>query len=177
MASPLTHAIVGATLGYQLRLGAANAWWIAMACAVAPDLDAIGFWLGVPYDSFWGHRGFTHSILFAALLSWMCVWWTGNSAGRLRLWSVYWMATLSHGVLDAMTDGGFGVAFFSPVDQSRYFFPLRPIHVSSMSPKDLLGPHGLDVLINEIFWVWIPCGLTLIIVWWWNRGRVISSSE
>nr|HRC76832.1 rhodanese-like domain-containing protein [Kouleothrix sp.] len=32
-----------------------------------------------------------------------------------------------HGVLDAMTDGGLGVAFFAPFSATRYFFPFRPI--------------------------------------------------
>jgi inner membrane protein len=39
-----------------------------------------------------------------------------------------------------MTDGGLGVAFFSPIDQNRYFLPIRPIRVASMSLRDLLGP-------------------------------------
>jgi inner membrane protein len=84
------------------------------------------------------------------------------------------MATLSHGVLDALTDGGLGVAFFSPIDQSRYFFPVRPIRVSSMSIRDLLGPHGIEVLASEIQWVWVPCALTATMLWWWNR-RMVSS--
>jgi inner membrane protein len=180
MASPLTHAIVGATLsaihGVSPRTSAC--WWVAIGCAVAPDLDAFGFWLGVPYGSFWGHRGFTHSIVFAILMSWTCAWWMGRSStvSHVRLWSLYFMATLSHGVLDALTDGGLGVAFFSPLEQSRYFFPVRPIHVSSMSLRELLGPHGLHVLVNEIRWVWIPCGLTAALWWWGNRTGSVSSS-
>jgi inner membrane protein len=81
---------------------------------------------------------------------------------------------LSHGLLDALTDGGLGVAFFSPLDESRYFFPVCPIRVSSMSIRDVLGPHGLDVLVNEIQWVWVPCGLIAGIRWGWSRTRPIS---
>ena len=179
MASPLTHAVVGATLAaVHLQPRAARTWLLAVTCTVAPDIDALGYWLGVPYESFWGHRGFTHSIAFALLLSGICAWWISHPAAisRVRLWGLYGMATLSHGVLDALTDGGRGVAFFSPVDHSRYFFPVRPIHVSSMALRDLLGGHGLDVLASEIRWVWVPCGLTAAIVWWWNRKRPISSS-
>lgn len=180
MASPLTHAVVAATLAavHGVKPLAPAPWWIGIACAIAPDLDAFGYWLGVPYGSFWGHRGFTHSIAFAALIGWMCARLIGRSpaVNQVRLWSFYFMATLSHGLLDALTDGGLGVAFFSPVDQRRYFFPLRPIRVSSMSLPDLLGPHGIDVLRSEIQWVWVPCGLTAAVVWWWNR-RTVSSSE
>lgn len=181
MASPLTHAVVGVTLAavHGVKPRPVAPWWLAIFCAVAPDVDALGYWWGVPYASFWGHRGFTHSIAFAVLIGWGCTWWTGGSSAMsgVRLWSLYFMATLSHGLLDALTDGGLGVAFFSPVDQSRYFFPVRPIHVSSMSLRDLLGPHGLEVLANEIQRVWIPCGLVAALWWWWNRGHHPVSSS
>ncbi|HEU4994167.1 MAG TPA: metal-dependent hydrolase [Gemmatimonadaceae bacterium] len=39
------------------------------ACAALPDLDAIGFWMGIPYDHMLGHRGLTHSLTFAALIA------------------------------------------------------------------------------------------------------------
>lgn len=179
MASPLTHAVVAVTLAavHGVTPRAAAPWWLGIACAIAPDLDALGYWLGVSYGSFWGHRGFTHSIAFAVLVSGMSAWWMGRSSDRnqVRLWSLYFLATLSHGLLDALTDGGLGVAFFSPIDQSRYFFPVRPLRVSSMSLRDVLGPHGIDVLTSEIRWVWVPCALTAAILWWWNR-RAVSSS-
>jgi inner membrane protein len=38
-------------------------------CSVIPDLDAIGFRFGIHHGDFWGHRGFTHSLVFAALLT------------------------------------------------------------------------------------------------------------
>ena len=34
-----------------------------------PDIDVIGFRFGIHYGDFWGHRGFTHSLVFAALLA------------------------------------------------------------------------------------------------------------
>jgi inner membrane protein len=180
MASPLTHAVVAVTLTavHDLQPRAARTWLVAIACAIAPDLDALGYWLGVPYESFWGHRGFTHSMAFAVLLSWICANWISHSPAisRVRLWSVYLMAVLSHGVLDAMTDGGLGVAFFSPLDQTRYFFPFRPIQVSSLSLRDVIGPHGLSVLANECLWVWMPCGLIATMFWFWKGRRTPISS-
>src|SRR5215831_7502105 len=50
--------------------------------------------------------------------------------GRFALFAYLFLATASHGVLDAMTNGGLGVAFFSPFDTTRYFLPWRPIRVS-----------------------------------------------
>ena len=58
MASPLMQAVVAATLAavHHLQSRAARTWVVAIACAITPDLDALGYWLGVPYESFWGHR-------------------------------------------------------------------------------------------------------------------------
>jgi inner membrane protein len=39
------------------------------ALAMLPDLDVIGFALGVQYGDPWGHRGATHSLLMVAALS------------------------------------------------------------------------------------------------------------
>ncbi len=63
-----------------------------------------------------------------------------------------------------MTDGGLEVAFFWPMDQNPYFFPIRSIHVASMSLRDHLGPHGLDALASECVWVWVPCSYTPVVV-------------
>jgi len=38
------------------------------------------------------------------------------------LFAYLFLATASHGVLDAMTNGGLGVAFFSPFDNRRSRF-------------------------------------------------------
>lgn len=179
MASPITHAVVAVTVAVGLRVPHIpfRYWALGIFCAEAPDLDAIGFWAGLPYDSLWGHRGLTHSILFAMLLSWLLVRLTerGNDISRIRLWSFLFVSTVSHGLLDAITDGGLGVAFLSPFDPTRYFFPFRPIQVSSMSLWDLLGPHGVNVLISECVWVWVPCasfmaGVTV------TRGRQVRRS-
>ncbi|HVR39947.1 MAG TPA: metal-dependent hydrolase, partial [Thermoanaerobaculia bacterium] len=37
--------------------------------SILPDADVAGFAFGIPYGSMFGHRGFTHSILFALLAS------------------------------------------------------------------------------------------------------------
>jgi inner membrane protein len=38
------------------------------SCAMLPDADVLSFGLGVRYESMFGHRGITHSILFALAL-------------------------------------------------------------------------------------------------------------
>ena len=72
------------------------------------------------------------------------------------------IATASHGLLDAMTDGGLGVAFFSPLDNSRYFLPWRPIRVSPIGITPFFTARGLAVLKSEFVWIWIPAGLLAV---------------
>jgi inner membrane protein len=110
-----------------------------------------------------GHRGITHSLAFAAVLAALVVAlgfrgprWTGR---RPTLWLLLFLATASHGVLDAMTNGGSGIAFFAPFDDTRYFFPWRPIPVSPISLDRFLSERGLRVLQGEMLWVWLPAGL------------------
>ena len=40
---------------------------VGAMCSVLPDVDAIGYFAGVPYESLFGHRGITHSLPFALL--------------------------------------------------------------------------------------------------------------
>lgn len=65
--------------------------------------------------------------------------------------------TVSHGILDAMTNGGLGVAFFAPFDTQRYFFIWRPIQVSPLGVRRFFTWRGLGILSSEILWVWLPC--------------------
>jgi inner membrane protein len=102
-------------------------WPAGTTCSVVPDLDVIGFRLGIVYGDFWGNRGFTHSLVFAAVLAGgftlISLWWEVHDIGRFALFGYLFLAGASHGVLDAMTNGGLGLAFFSPFDNTRYFLP------------------------------------------------------
>jgi inner membrane protein len=139
-----------------------------MVCAALPDLDAIGFHFGVPYGSFWGHRGFTHSLLFAAILGavgMLLLYRHGKSGlSRIALFTYMFLATASHDVLDAMTNGGLGVAFFSPFDNRRYFLPVRPIRVSPIGVSRFFTVRGYAILRSEVLWVWVPAMVFAIVV-------------
>jgi inner membrane protein len=65
----------------------------------------------------------------------------------------------SHGVLDAFTNGGLGIAFLWPWSAHRYFFPIQMIEVSPLGLRPFLSAWGLNVLLSELLWVWIPCTL------------------
>ena len=169
MASAFVHAALGATLG-KLLLPEKRQWpyWLAAAaCAALPDVDSVGYRPGVPYDSLWGHRGLTHSLLAAAVVpaGGVLLARLTQRAGRppaARLGLGLFLATASHSLLDAMTSGGLGLAFFSPWHLERYFFPFRPIKVSPLSIRGVFGSKGLRVLANEAVWVGMSCLLLLL---------------
>ncbi|MBR9921257.1 MAG: metal-dependent hydrolase [Bacteroidetes bacterium] len=169
MASVFGHAAAAYAIGktYPERLSTWKMLGLGILCAILPDADVIGFRFGVEYGSFWGHRGFTHSFLFAALnglfftgLFYRKTLWTRTS---LWLFIYFFLCTASHPVLDAMTTGGKGVAFFSPWDNSRYFLPWRPIKVSPLGIDRFFSKWGLQVLWSEVKWIGIP-GLLLVLV-------------
>lgn len=71
--------------------------------------------------------------------------------------------SISHALLDAMTTGGLGVAFFSPFNNTRYFFNFRPIKVSPLSVTEFFNGNGFAVLKSEAIWIGIPTVLIYII--------------
>lgn len=120
----------------------------------------IGFRFGIPYNSLFGHRGLSHSLFFAAVTSLIVVAllfrskeWAGSC---LRLFLFFFLATASHGFLDAMTNGGLGIAFFAPFSETRYFFPFRPILVSPIGVPQFFNHRAFQILYTEVIWVWIP---------------------
>jgi inner membrane protein len=175
LASILSHAVAALGIGACFyRPGTPNrVWVVGAACSVIPDLDVIGFRFGIRYGDFWGHRGFTHSLLFAALLA-SAVVFLGFRRGLpslapLPLWIYFFLATATHGLLDAMTDGGLGVAFFSPFDNHRYFLSWTPIRVSPIGFRRFFTVRGMDVLPSEILWIWVPSAVLVIASWSFRR--------
>ncbi len=170
MPTIVTHAIAGAAIAQVLAPCSlrSEVTWIAAGCAMLPDADVLGFALGVPYDNLFGHRGFTHSFFFASLVA-LAV--TGllrrkiHGRDLLRVLVCIFAATASHGILDALTNGGLGVAFFAPFEDTRYFFPVRPILVSPIGLTAFLTPRGLAVLASEMMWVW-PASICVFL---WGR--------
>ena len=160
MASVLSHAVAASAItAVFYRPGVPKRVWIAgIACSVIPDLDVIGFRFGIQYGDFWGHRGFTHSLLFAALLAAVLTVIAKIQLGitRFSLFAYLFLATASHGVLDAMTNGGLGVGFLLPFDNRRSFLPWRPIRVSPIGVTRFFSARGFAVLQTELVWVWLP---------------------
>ena len=135
-------------------------WWmLGVVAAVIPDADVIGFALGVRYGDVFGHRGFTHSLVFAALLATAFLFAFPRSqwrASRPALWSYFFLAAASHGLLDMLTNGGLGVALFSPFDNTRLFFPWQPIQVSPIGVGSFFTTEGIAVIRSEFVWIAVP---------------------
>lgn len=129
-----------------------------VCCAVLPDADVLGFRLGVSYGDVLGHRGFSHSLVFAGLMGFAGAAFAPLlRGGRLTGFCMGFLGVASHILLDAMTSGGLGVAAFWPFDPSRRFFGWRPIRVSPLDLHAFLSRRGADVLLSELRWVWLPC--------------------
>jgi inner membrane protein len=75
--------------------------------------------------------------------------------GRLQLVLYFTLVILSHPLLDALTNGGRGVALLAPFSNERYFFPWRPIEVSPIGMR-FFSERGLSVIASEAVWVWLP---------------------
>jgi hypothetical protein len=75
----------------------------------------------------------------------------GSSLTRPLL-GVALVATLvlaSHGLLDTVTDGGFGVALLWPFSLTRFFAPWRPIPVAPIGPA-FFTPDGAMIALTEL---------------------------
>lgn len=160
MPTVLTHPVIPLALGLGLRRHVISRRLLAagVAASILPDLDVVTFEMGFPYAHELGHRGASHSLLFAAAVALVGACWgraLHTTFGR-ALWFLF-LATASHGVLDAFTNGGLGIAFLWPWSSHRYFFPIQVIEVSPLGLRPFLSAWGLKVLLSELLWVWIPC--------------------
>jgi inner membrane protein len=128
--------------GHAIAAGAAAQWWRSasprfwiwtIACAMLPDADVISFSFGIRYEDMFGHRGFTHSLLFAAAVGALASWrlsrpgsglhQPGSDSHRVALFVWFTAVTASHGLLDALTNGGRGIAFFAPFSNTATSSP------------------------------------------------------
>ena len=162
MASAFGHAFAAFSLskGFSKAIANNKFWILGMVCSVLPDADVLGLSFGIPYGSFWGHRGFTHSFLFALLIGIVVtlVFYREQFSKKVGLLLIVYftLCTASHSILDAMTTGGQGVAFFSPWDNDRYFLPWRPIRVSPIGIANFFTERGINVLLSELIWIGLP---------------------
>ena len=179
MASAFSHAIVAGALGaaFYRRGVPVRFWALGAACAILPDADVVGVVLGIPVRHVLGHRGLSHSLTFAAALAAVVValfFRRAPGISRARLWVYFFLATASHGALDALTNGGPGIAFLAPFDTRRYFFPVRPIEVSPLGIRPFFSEWGVRVIANEMLWIWLPALVFATACVGWRRARSLG---
>lgn len=160
MPTILTHPAVPLMLG--LALGPAlvprRLLLAGVAASILPDLDVIGFRLGISYGQELGHRGVSHALVFALLLGLIALAMAPWLRARRGTACAFVAAgAASHGLLDMCTNGGLGVALLWPWSAERLFFPLHPIQVSPFSLSKVFGPDAARLFGSELVWVWLPC--------------------
>jgi inner membrane protein len=165
MPTIFSHAIFATVAGRSFLKQSVWFWVITAICAMIPDADVISFSFGVSYGSMFGHRGFTHSILFALLFGGFVAFFVHKylktKISLAKLICFFSLATFSHLFLDMLTNGGLGVALFAPFSGERFFFPWRPVKVSPIG-LGFFSARGLDVILSEIIWIWIPAFIILL---------------
>ncbi|WP_223638754.1 metal-dependent hydrolase [Corallococcus sp. EGB] len=166
------HVAVGMALG-RFETGAGAPWRRRVAVmaflsllALLPDADVVAFALRIPYAATWGHRGASHSLVFAAAVALAVAALARWKGGSARRWGFLALAALaSHGILDTLTDGGLGAALFWPFSPARIFAPVRPLPVAPIG-AGMLSARGLYVSGVE-FLVFLPAWVYAL----WPRPR------
>ena len=154
MCTIYTHAAAGLGIArlYTARPMSWPYWALAALLPIIPDLDVFST---AAYGSTLGHRGITHSLLFALVLGIVAA---SMTCRRLQTswWSLaflFFVVVASHGLLDAITRGGETIQFFWPL-QARYG-NWGPIPVSDIS-VELPDPRYSRAVRSELLWVWLP---------------------
>ena len=174
MPTVFTHAMVGLTAS-QLwspneiqQDSRAKLLFTALSTAlpIIPDFDFL-FILIVADGNMLNHRGLSHSLAFALFLgvaatAFMIILVQAIKARWIWLLTYFSIITASHGLLDGMTRGPQGVAFFAPFDNHRYFLPVRPMLPSPIWPSQFLSSYGARALTIEVLLVWSLCCAALV---------------
>jgi inner membrane protein len=147
MPTILTHAAVPLAIGLGLgeKRVSRRLLVAGVVASMLPDVDTIGFHFGVPYGSRFGHRGFTHSLAFAAVMATAAALSSKGLRTTVgKAFAFVFVAGASHGLLDTLTTGGRGVALLWPFTAQRFFAPWRVIRVS---------PIGVERFVHGSVWV------------------------
>ena len=178
MPTVITHALLpligAAAVGppVSTRLAVAG-----MACAILPDADLISRWFDIPHTADLGHRGATHTILFALLMGALGA---GGAASfrTSRAWAAgfLFLATLSHPLADMLTDGGKGIMLFWPLSDKRFRWLVHPVDVSPIGVRSLINGTLDDILLSELVWLVLPA-LLLAVLYRLVRRPYIDSGK
>ena len=150
------HIAVGIAAGRGFTPLEASRGALLKACAafsglaMLPDADVVAFALGIPYEHPWGHRGATHSLVFALLVA-AAAYGVAKplKVPALRAAVCTLVAVGTHGPLDALTNGGLGAELLWPFSTERFFAPLTPIPVAPIG-LHMISLRGFLVVVIEL---------------------------
>jgi inner membrane protein len=168
----ITQAALGAAIGESIlgsKLKGKGAI-IGALVATIPDLDVALYLFYDSYEMLSIHRGFSHSILFSVLCSFLIVYliqrfkW-GKEISYIRLWMFTWLTLITHMLLDAFTS--YGTQLFLPFSNARvswdsinvvdpvYTLPLiigvlLSVYVFNKSPLRS-RPNTIGIIISTIY--------------------------
>lgn len=169
MPTAVAHGLIAGMAGkLALRGRRANFlfWYTTLVVSMLPDADVL-LMRWIPYENTFGHRGFSHSLLFALLVALVAAlacrkMAAAFPAGLVGLLCYFLAVAVSHGVFDALTDGGLGIGFFAPFSNRRFFFPWHPISVSPLG-RGFFSVEGMTVLgIELLLFLPLAWGMTLL---------------
>ncbi|HSN59483.1 MAG TPA: metal-dependent hydrolase [Ferruginibacter sp.] len=123
----LTHIALGACMGEAFagkKLGKKAMLWGALAQSI-PDIDFLAaFWMDTT-SNLLAHRGFTHSLLFCAIITpimaWLAEKWHRPHNISFKKWLMFFGAVVFiHVFIDAFNN--YGVGWFEPFSHYRISF-------------------------------------------------------
>jgi inner membrane protein len=113
----------------------------------------------------------SHSIIFAALLGIVALIFISEKSIKRKClyFCMFFASGMMHDILDAMTNGGLGVAFFFPFSDTRYFLPWQPIEVSPLGLKRFFTLRG--GIRSEMLWLILPSLCFMVIAVFYRRKK------
>jgi len=177
MPTVITHAAIPLAIGLGVgqRVVSRRLLIAGVTASILPDLDTLSFHFGIPYGSPFGHRGFTHSLIFAGVIA-----IAASISHRILRTTSWWafafvfLSAASHGILDTFTTGGKGVALLWPFSNTRFFAPIRMIQVSPIGVHRFFSRNEAHVIASELLWVWLPMLLLFLLLRTWCNHRQVT---
>jgi inner membrane protein len=175
MPTIISHAIVPIAIGLGMGKDVISTRLLCagILASILPDFDVVSFRMGIDYAHEFGHRGASHSLVFALGMAMLAlIFYRQLRASPMVAFFFIFVATASHGLLDMLTNGGLGVSLFWPYHEARLFFPVQVIEVSPLSLRRLLSARGMSVILSELIWVWFPSFLLGAFLYFWHRYKL-----
>ena len=177
MPTILSHAAVPVSLALASGLIPRRLLFVGIIACIIPDIDVLAFRFNIAYAHDFGHRGFTHSVMFAFALALLALAFARQlQASRKIAFAFIGLSTVSHPLLDMLTNGTHGVALLWPWSNERYVAGWHVIEASPLSLRRVFSERGLVVLQSELLWIWLPAVVFAVVVFF-IRKRMTRRAE